>query len=145
MGYANNEPLLLQKSGMTVHTFDVNNAEHPLVSNGLAAMESVLKARGGDIKKLVAATLKGVEYVMAASAGRCEPEQIVRAGTRCRLAATDALAVLQATLPYLQMDSAKAGYNDPAKWTGMVSFLQAQGQLAAPVDASKVYSNDYLP
>ncbi len=65
MGYANNEPLLLQKAGMTVRTFDVNNAEHPLISNGLAAMQSELSAHGGDIKKLVAATLKGVDYVLA--------------------------------------------------------------------------------
>lgn len=144
MGYANNEPLLIQKAGMSVRTFDVNNAEHPLVSNGLAAMESVLKARGGDIKKLVAATMKGVQYVLAHPQDAVNLSKSFVPGLDVGSAATDALAVLQATLPYLQIDSTKAGYNDPAKWAGMVSFLQAQGQLAAPVDASKAYSNDYL-
>jgi len=145
MGYANNEPLLLQKAGMSVRTFDVNNAEHPLVSNGLAAMESVLRARGGDIKQLVAATLKGVQYVLAHPQDAVNLSKSFVPGLDVGSAATDALAVLQATLPYLQTEGSKAGYNDPAKWTGMVSFLQAQGQLAAPVDASKAYSNNYLP
>jgi NitT/TauT family transport system substrate-binding protein len=145
MGYANNEPLLLQKSGMTVRTFDVNNAEHPLISNGLAAMQSELSSHGGDIKKLVAATLKGVDYVLAHPQDAVNLSTAYVPGLDSASNAADALAVLQATLPYMQSAGAKAGYNDPAKWTAMVSFLQAQGQLSGPVDASKVYSNDYLP
>ena len=145
MGYANNEPLLLQKSGMTVRTFDVNNAEHPLISNGLAAMQSDCHAHGGDIKKLVAATLKGVDYVLAHPQDAVNLSKAFVPGLDSASNAADALAVLQATLPYMQSAGAKAGYNDPAKWTAMVSFLQAQGQLSGPVDASKVYSNDYLP
>jgi NitT/TauT family transport system substrate-binding protein len=145
MGYANNEPLLLQKSGMTVRTFDVNNAEHPLISNGLAAMQSELSSHGGDIKKLVAATLKGVDYVLAHPQDAVNLSKAYVPGLDSASNAADALAVLQATLPYMQSAGAKAGYNDPAKWTAMVSFLQAQGQLSGPVDASKVYSNDYLP
>jgi NitT/TauT family transport system substrate-binding protein len=145
MGYANNEPLLLQKSGMTVRTFDVNNAEHPLISNGLAAMQSELSSHGGDIKKLVAATLKGVDYVLAHPQDAVNLSKAYVPGLDSASNAADALAVLQATLPYMQSAGAKAGYNDPAKWAAMVSFLQAQGQLSGPVDASKVYSNDYLP
>jgi len=145
MGYANNEPLLLQKAGMTVRTFDVNNAEHPLISNGLAAMQSELSSHGSDIKKLVAATLKGVDYVLAHPQDAVNLSKAYVPGLDSASNAADALAVLQATLPYMQSAGAKAGYNDPAKWTAMVTFLQAQGQLSGPVDASKVYSNDYLP
>ena len=105
----------------------------------------MLRARGGDIKQLVAATLKGVQYVLAHPQDAVNLSKSFVPGLDTGSNATDALAVLQATLPYLQTEGAKAGYNDPAKWTGMVSFLQAQGQLAAPVDASKAYSNDYLP
>ena len=145
MGYVNNEPLLLQKGGMSVRTLDVNNAEHPLISNGLAAMESMLASRGGDIKKLVAATLKGVQYVIEHPEDAVQRSKSFVPGLDNATNAADALAVLQATLPYLQSAGAKAGYNDPAKWTAMVSFLQAQGQLSGPVDASKAYSNSYLP
>lgn len=145
MGYANNEPLLLQKAGMSVRTLDVNSADHPLISNGLAAMESVLSSRGGDIKKLVAATLKGVQYVLAHPQDAVNLSKAFVPGLDTASNAADALAVLQATLPYMQTVGAKAGYNDPAKWSAMVSFLQAQGQISSPVDASKVYSNDYLP
>lgn len=145
MGYGNNEPLLLEKSGMTVRTLDVNSAEHPLISNGLGALESVMASRGGDIKKLVAATLKGVQYVLAHPQDAVNLSKAFVPGLDNATNAADALAVLQATLPYMQANGAKLGYNDPAKWTAMVSFLQAQGQLAAPVDASKLYSNGYLP
>lgn len=145
MGYANNEPLLLQKAGMGVRTLDVNNAEHPLISNGLAAMQPVLASRGGDIKKLVAATLKGVQYVLAHPQDAVNLSKAFVPGLDTASNTADALAVLQATLPYLQSASAKPGYNDPAKWTAMVRFLQDQGQLVGPVDASKAFSNDYLP
>ena len=145
MGYANNEPLLLQKAGMSVRTFDVNNAEHPLVSNGLAAMEPELASHGDAIKKLVAATLKGVDYVLAHPQEAVNLSKQFVPGLSDASASADALAVLQATLPYMQTVNGKPGYNDPAKWSGMIGFLQAQGQLAGPVDATKVYSNSYLP
>jgi hypothetical protein len=41
--------------------------------------------------------------------------------------------------------SGRAGYNNPADWSLMNTFLQAQGQLAKAVNASQAYSNDYLP
>ncbi|HEX5439558.1 MAG TPA: ABC transporter substrate-binding protein [Ktedonobacterales bacterium] len=145
MGYANNEPLLLKKAGMDVRTLDVNNSEHPLVSNGLAAMEPELASHGDAIKKLVAATLKGVDYVLAHPQEAVNLSKQFVPGLSDASASTDALAVLQATLPYMQTVNGKPGYNDPAKWSGMISFLQSQGQLAGPVDASKAYSNSYLP
>ncbi|HEU5349333.1 MAG TPA: ABC transporter substrate-binding protein [Ktedonobacterales bacterium] len=145
MGYANNEPLLLQKAGMSVRTLDVNNTEHPLVSNGLAAMQSELSSHGDAMKKLVAATLKGVQYVLEHPQEAVNLSKSFVPGLANASNAEDALAVLQATLPMMQTNGPKAGYNDPAKWTAMVSFLQAQGQLAGPVDATKLYSNDYLP
>jgi NitT/TauT family transport system substrate-binding protein len=145
MGYANNEPLLIQKAGMNVRTLDVNNTEHPLVSNGLAALSSVLASRGDDIKKLVAATLKGVQYVVAHPQDAVNLSKAFVPGLDTGSNAADALAVLQATSPFLQTVGPKAGYNDPASWSGMVSFLTSQGQLSGPVDASKIYSNNYLP
>ena len=145
MGYANNEPLLLKKAGMDVRTLDVNNAEHPLVSNGLAAMEPELAAHGDAITRLVAATLKGVDYVLAHPQEAVNLSKQFVPGLSDASASADALSVLQATLPYMQTVNGKPGYNDPAKWSGMISFLQAQGQLAGSVDASKAYSNKYLP
>lgn len=145
MGYANNEPLLLQKAGMSVRTLDVNNGEHPLVSNGLAAMQPELSAHGDAIKKLVAATLKGAQYVLAHPQEAVNLSKAFVPGLDNAKNAADALAVLQATLPYMQTAAPKAGYNDPAKWAAMVSFLQAQEQLAGPVDATKLYTNNYLP
>jgi homogentisate 1,2-dioxygenase len=41
--------------------------------------------------------------------------------------------------------SGKVGYSDSQAWQSMTAFLQAQGQLAGPVDAAQSFSNAYLP
>lgn len=143
MGYTNNEPIQLRKAGMAVRTLDVN-AVQPLVSNGLAALEKTLKARDADLRALVKATLRGVDYMLA------HPNDAVKRSARYvpglddAAKQADALAVLQATLPFMQPAS-KPGYNDPATWDSMVSFLKTQGLLKASVDAKQAYSNEYLP
>ncbi|MBX6341513.1 MAG: ABC transporter substrate-binding protein, partial [Thermomicrobiaceae bacterium] len=62
MGYLNNEPLQFQKAGFAVRTIPVAESQ-PLISNGLAALEKQLADHPDEVKAVVAATLKGVEYV----------------------------------------------------------------------------------
>ena len=61
MGYVNNEPIQFQQAGVPIRTFPVTD---PLVSNGLAALRSELDKHPDEIKKFVAATLKGVQYTI---------------------------------------------------------------------------------
>jgi NitT/TauT family transport system substrate-binding protein len=145
MGYLNNEPIQLQKQGFAVRTIDVASVQ-PLISNGLIAMQSKLQAHPEQIKPLVAATLRGLDYTLS------HPQDAVNLSksyvpnlSDSAQAAADALAVLNATVPLMQQNGPKPGYNDPAAWQSMASFLQSQGQLAAAVDVSQAYSNAYLP
>jgi hypothetical protein len=52
--------------------------------------------------------------------------------------------VLNATIPILQ-GATKPGYNDPAAWQSMNTFLAAQQLIKQPLDVTQVYSNAYLP
>jgi NitT/TauT family transport system substrate-binding protein len=143
MGYLNNEPIQLQKQGMAVRTFDVSSAQ-PLVSNGVAALRGALSAHPDQVKAFVAATLKAVDYTIAHPQEAVEISKANVPGLDDPAKAADALTVLKATLP-LWEHSGKTGYNDPAAWKSMADFMSAQGLLAGSVDATKAYSNDYLP
>jgi NitT/TauT family transport system substrate-binding protein len=146
MGYFNNEPILFQQQGFAVRTLDVTTVQ-PLVSNGLLALPSPLQAHPERYKALVAATLRGLDYTLA------HPQDAVNIakngnyvpGLDDPTQAASALAVLNATLPLWQQTAKQPGYNDPAAWQSMASFLQSAGQLAGPVDVSQAYSNAYLP
>ena len=142
MGYLNNEPIAFQKAGFAVRTLAVGDVQ-PLVSNGLAALQSELGAHPDIVKAAIKATLRGLDYTLA------HPQEAVNLSkhyvpTLNDATQADALAVLQATLP-LWRTSGKVGYSDPQAWQSMIAFLQAQGQLAGPVDAAQSFSNAYLP
>lgn len=144
MGYINNEPIQFQKASFAIRTFPVANAQ-PLVSNGLAAQEGELKAQPAAIKALIAATLKGVDYTIAHPQEAVTMSKQYVPGLSDPSATASALAVLQATLPAIAPNSAHPGYNDPAAWQSMATFLQSNGQLNGTVDVTQAYSNNYLP
>jgi len=143
MGYVNNEPIQFQKANFAVRTFSASQAQ-PLISNGLAAQEGELKAQPAAIRALIAATLKGVDYTIA------HPQEAVQLsakyvpGLNDSATAASALQVLNATIPVMQPNATQPGYNDPAAWQSMATFLQQVGQLTGQVDVTKTYSNAYL-
>lgn len=141
MGYANNEVLQFQKASFPVRATPV---QQPFISNGLAALDSELSAHPDDIRALVAATLRGVQYTIANPQDAVNISKAFVPGLNDPQKAADALAVLQATIPLMQ-SSGRAGYSNPSDWTLMDNFLQAQGQLSGSVNASQAYSNNYLP
>lgn len=145
MGYINGDAVAFQQANFPIRTLSVGDTQ-PLISNGLGALESELQAHPDDIKALVQATLRGLQYTLAHPSEAfniCKNGNFVPGLADPKTAATQT-AVLQATLPLWQQGS-KPGYSDPAAWQSMESFLQAQGQLAGMVDTSKALSNNYLP
>lgn len=145
MGYINGDAVAFQQANFPIRTLSVGDTQ-PLISNGLAALESELQAHPDDIKALVQATLRGLQYTLAhptEAFNICKTGNFVPGLADPKTAATQT-AVLQATLPLWQQ-GAKPGYNDPAAWQSMAGFLQAQGLLGGAVDVTKALSNDYLP
>lgn len=143
MGYLNNEPIQFQKAGFAVRTFPASTAQ-PLISNGLAATDSELKAQPAAIRAFIAATMKGVSYTIA------HPQEAVTIsanyvpGLSDPTASATALQVLNATIPLITPNATKPGFNDPAAWQSMASFLAQVGQLGGQVEVTKAYSNAYL-
>src|SRR5206468_1993469 len=105
----------------------------PFVSNGIAAMQSQLSAHPDRIKALIAATLRGLDYVDAHPQDAVNLSKKYVPGLDDPTSSADALAVLQATIPLWQPNGTKPGYNDPAAWQAMTSFFQAHNQLGGPV------------
>lgn len=144
VGYINNEPIQFQKAGFAIRTIPVAASTQPLISDGLAALDSEIGAHPDEMKAVVKATLRGEAYTLA------HPQQALNLSKKYvpdlsnSTNAANALVVLQATNQIFK-PTGKPGYTDSAAWQSMESFLYANGQLAKQVDASKAYSNAYLP
>jgi NitT/TauT family transport system substrate-binding protein len=147
MGYVNNEPILFQNDNFAVRTLALSDVvpNLPLVSNGLGALQSELDGHASDIKALVQATLRGVAYTIAHPEDALNISKKYVPGLSDSKNAATALAVLQATIPLWESSGAKAGYNDPATWQAMATFMPAYKLLNAAPDVTKAYSNEYLP
>ncbi len=147
MGYINNEPILFKQANFAVRTLLLADVvpQLPLVSNGLGALQSELDAHSSDIKALVKATLRGVQYAIAHPEQALDISKKYVPGLNDAKNAANALAVLQATIPLWANAGARAGYNDPATWQAMGRFMPSYGLLAASPDVTKAYSNAYLP
>ncbi|HLV97892.1 MAG TPA: ABC transporter substrate-binding protein [Ktedonobacterales bacterium] len=147
MGYVNNEAIQFQQASFPVRTLALSDVvpQLPLVSNGLGALQSELDAHASDIKAVVAATLRGVQYTIAHPQQALTISEKYVPGLSDAQNAATALAVLQATIPVWESNATKAGYNDPATWQAMGSFMQSYGLLSSAPDVTKAYNNDYLP
>jgi NitT/TauT family transport system substrate-binding protein len=143
MGYLNNEPIQFQKAGFAVRSFPASAAQ-PLISNGLAATESELQSNPAAVRAFIAATLKGVQYTLAHPQEAVKLSESFVPGLTDSTTAATALQVLNATLPLMQPNTTKLGYNDPQAWQSMATFLRQVGQLSSQVDVTKAYSNTYL-
>ncbi|MGH2515381.1 MAG: ABC transporter substrate-binding protein, partial [Ktedonobacterales bacterium] len=143
MGYLNNEVIQFQNAGFATRTFPVS-AVRPFISNGLAALQPELTNHADVVRKVIAATLKGVQYVLAHPQDALNLSKKYVPDLQSSANAASALAVLQATLP-LMRPASHPGAVDPQAWQQMITFMQNQGLLAGPVSATSSYSNNYLP
>lgn len=143
VGYANNEPIQLEKAGMPVRTFPVAD-QQPLISNGLGALEETLEERPDAVRAAIAATLKGVQYTIDHPEEALEISKEYVDGLDDPANAAAALEVLMATLPMWE-PTGEPGSIDAAAWTSMAEFLHSQGLLAKDIEVEGTFSNEYLP
>ncbi len=147
MGYVNNEAIQFQQANFPVRTFALSDvvSSLPLISNGLGALQSELDTHASAIKAVVAATLRGVQYTIAHPQQALTISEKYVPGLGDSQNAGTALAVLQATIPLWEGSGAAPGYNDPATWQAMGSFMKTYGLLNSTPDVTQAYSNAYLP
>jgi NitT/TauT family transport system substrate-binding protein len=147
MAYVNNEPIQFRQAGFAVRVLALSDVVRPLplVANGLGVTESVLRARSADVRALVSASLRGLQYTIDHPKEALDMSRRFVPGLDDPKQAADAMAVLEATIPVWRSAGVRAGSNDPATWTAMAGFMFDSKLVSTHADASKAFSNDYLP
>jgi len=139
--YVSNEPIQLKAKGYDVNLLRVADYLQ-LVSNGMITNEKTLKENPDLVKRMIAATLKGITY---ASTNPDEAYQISQKYVE-NLSKTDPAVqkqVLTTTIGLWQID--QPGYSDPQAWQNMQDILLKMGLLKKSLDLNQAFSNAYLP
>ncbi len=140
VGFINNEPLVLRRSGVAVNTLDVSTF-YPMVGNGMIATEKTLKD-ALMVKKVLAATQKGLAFTVK------NPQKAFE-DSKKYVQNLDAaqLEVLNASVTLMQSTTTTKlglGYSDPLAWSRAVNFLKSSGQAKTTLPSSDFFSNNYL-
>lgn len=138
--YANNEPIQLAQAGYKYTLIPVADYA-TLVSNGLITNERTLQEKPDLVRAFARAFLKGLEDTLADPDAAFEICKRYVEGLEANEAAQR--AVLQASLAYWQ--GQPLGASDPAAWQATAQAMLEAGLLPAPVDATRAFTNDYLP
>jgi len=138
--YAANEPLQLEAKGYDINllrTSDYNN----LVGNGLVTNEELIKKDPELVRKMVAATLQGLEYTIN------NPDDAYAISRKYveNLAQDDPVQknILASSIEMWKTD--RPGYSQLQLWENMQQVLIGMGLLEKPLDLARVFTNDYLP
>jgi NitT/TauT family transport system substrate-binding protein len=139
--YVTNEPLQLKKQGYDVNTLRVADYLN-LVSNGLITNEKTLKENPDLVKRMVQATLKGIDYSLA------HPDEAYEISKKYvdNLAQADQSVqkeVLSTSMEIWKAD--RMGYSDPKAWENMQNLLLQMGLLKKPLDLTQAYTNQFIP
>lgn len=145
MGYANNEPLQIEKAGIEVRTFPVSDAV-ALISNGMVGLEAWMAENEDTTEAVVAGVLRGLEYVLDNPEGAVEISRKYVPTLLDDQSVSDAQEVLEATLPFWQpQEGQPLGGSNLDDWEAMLTFLQENALLQGEVDVREAWNDSYLP
>jgi len=137
--YANNEPVLLDKSGLATNVIDVADYAD-IVANGIVTSESVIDRRPELVRRFLRAFLRGLADTLA------DPGAAFSISTRFveGLAENAELgkAVLDATLPFWKAE--KLGYSDVATWIESQQVMRDAGLIETMSEAEDLFTNEFL-
>jgi NitT/TauT family transport system substrate-binding protein len=139
VGYIANEPVQLAAQGFDLDIILVSDYLD-LVSNGLITNEITLQNDPDLVKRMVSATLKGIQYAVE------NPEEAYQACFNFVEGLEDAdqdvqFSVLKASLELYQTDP--YGYSHPESWENMQEVLLNMGLMKESIDLSQAYTNDF--
>ncbi len=138
--YIANEPVQLTQAGMDVDIIQVSDYID-LVSNGLITNETVIRENPDLIRRLVRATLRGVDYTIA------HPDEAFAIARQAVPEITDEdaptqRAVLEASIDLWRSD--QPGVSDPQAWSDSAEFMLDTGLIETPVDVETLYTNEFI-
>ena len=137
--YTANEPIQLAALGYDINVLRVADYAS-LASNGLITNETVLRENPDLVRRMVAATLRGINYTAKHTDDAFEiSKHFVDGLTQSDQAVQR--AILVASVALYQTDP--LGYSDPAAWENMQMVLLDMGLLSAPLDLEAAYTNEF--
>lgn len=142
--YAASGPMVLTQQGEAITTIGLD-AYLSMPSNGLVTNEETLERDPELVRRLVRASLRGVEYTIANpdEAFEIALSYVPEAGGENE--ATNR-AIFDATLPYWQSDDERQpGATALEDWETAAAFMQRIDLVEVAPPAENLFSNDYLP
>lgn len=139
--YANNEPLQLKAQGLPVRLLRVADYVK-LASNGIITNEQTINEDPDLIRKLVAATLRGIEETLGDMNAAFEISKGYVEGLEQGDSAV-LKEVLAQSASFWVSDT--PGASDPDAWLNMHKILLEMGMLEKPLEMQDAYSNKFLP
>jgi len=138
--YIANEPVQLRQAGMQVNVIQVSDYID-LVANGLITNETLMRENPDLVRRMVRASLRGLEYTIA------HPDEAFAIARQSvpEISDEDApvqRAVLDASIALWRSD--QLGMSDAGAWSDSVAFMRATGLIESPVDASALYTNQFV-
>jgi NitT/TauT family transport system substrate-binding protein len=139
--YTANEPLQLAKQGVDYTLLKTSDAVE-LVANGLITNEKTIQENPELVRKMVRATLKGIQYAQD------NPDEAFQISEKYvqNLSTSDVQLQKQVLQNSIEMwKTSTPGKTDKQAWENMQSILLKMGLLTKPLDITSAFSNDYLP
>lgn len=143
--YIANEPVQMRSKGYEVDVIRVSDYLQ-LVANGLITNEATIEKNPDLVRKMVRATLKGINDTIANpneafDISKKYVENLGGADNSIQAVQKDILA----TSIGMWKGSKKAGYSEPDSWDNMNQLLVKMKLIEKPVDINQSYTNDFLP
>jgi NitT/TauT family transport system substrate-binding protein len=145
IGYAMNEPVLLQQQGEQVDVLRVADV-YNLAANGIIASEQLIAEDPELVRSFVTASLRGLRDTLD------NPDEAFDLSLKlipeAQLGDTGLQKqVLLASLPYWYSEATTAeglGFTDEAIWTKTEQFMREAQLLAGPVDVRQAFTNEFI-
>jgi len=140
VGYIANEPVQLAAQGYDLDIILV--ADYlDLVSNGIITNEITIKEDPELVRRMVSATLKGIQYAVE------NPDEAFQACFKFVEGLEDAdqqvqFDVMKASLELYQTEP--YGYSNPDSWNNMQDVLLRMGLMKEPIDLDQAYTNEFI-
>ncbi len=140
VGYITNEPIQLEARGYDLHVIRVADYVR-LASNGLITNENTITQNPELVRRMVHATLRGIEDAIA---NPDEAYEISKKYVDTLADADEAVQkqILQTAIEYWKAD--RLGWSDPVAWENMQSVLLEMGLLEEPLDLNQAFTNDFV-
>jgi NitT/TauT family transport system substrate-binding protein len=134
-GYLINEVLAAREKGFDVNVVFPSDNGIDLYADTLFTTEKMLKDHPDEVRKFVAATLKGWDTAIA------NPEEAAKITVKYgdKLTYEHELAMMKASVPLLKPDAKPVGSMDEAGWASAQALLLAAGFQKQPVDVTKAF------